>query len=399
MIKEDIHRETETLIEFYDPDEMMLNLIGAVALHPRRVIYFYYGLIDSDIQRRNLKRFLSGFGEDADVQMIQIRPDSPDALMDWIKQHRSELGVFAFDLSGGDDLMLFMAGRCRERYGCRVFGRNFTKNKYVDPETGETYAINVRDVTVEERLLIHDGHLLRYGRLKPGDLTDDRLEKADAVLCLQKNEFRKWNQQVLALQKGNDKNSTVIKISTGVCREFGFTTFRGHFFRELREVGVISSFSCNENELQLRFDDEVLRYCLQNMGIWLEMSVYHAMRQCGQFDDVRMSCVVGWGENETMNELDVLAVAGLEIVFVSCKTGTPDMKTISELNVLRRRFGTCYSRAVLVVLTGSDSDVSLDGVKDRCGDFDIELLDLRSLSSEQVSAYFSALGKRMRMKI
>ena len=105
------------------------------------------------------------------------------------------------------------------------------------------------------------------------------------------------------------------------------------------------------------------------------MAVYHAIVRTEEFYDERMSCIVGWGENETINELDVLANAGLEILFVSCKTGTPDMRTISELNVLRRRFGSCYSKAVLAVLP--DSGASLDGIRERCEDFDTDLLDLR----------------------
>ena len=137
----------------------------------------------------------------------------------------------------------------------------------------------------------------------------------------------------------------------------------------------------------------LLRRCLQNHGIWLELFAYVSAKRSGLFSDVRTSVLVDWDGSEynskgTRNEVDVLAVHNVTPVFISCKMGVPTPLALSEIKMLSDKFGG--ERTQTVLLTAADVEKKNPAVAQRARDLGIYLLDVRKMDS-------GALAKRLRI--
>lgn len=389
----------DTLLEFYDAAEPMLNTIGAWMLRPKSVIFFYYGMEEPEAERKNLTKALREMDARCSVRMERLDSLDDDCLMLWIQKHKDILGDFALELSGGDDIMLFMAGRCFEQFRCPVYARR-PGGKYYALDAGRIVDCGSAEMTVERRLLLHHGRIERYGRLKPGDLTPQLQTTALRMIELQRAHPYLWSKQTRCIQQAVsclDDETLTLTLTDAQCRRAGFSAKSGHLFRQFLAAGALRGFRCNENMAELTFANALIRDCLCDYGIWLEIYLYHVMRACGEFDDVRLSCVVEWEHEDIVNELDVMATAGLGLAVVSCKTCAPDMEALSELCVLAERFGSMYTQAVLAVMPKGNEH--LENIAARCEEMGIQLLDIRQYSREELIGYFGRMGRRMKSSV
>ncbi|MBQ2992059.1 MAG: DUF1887 family protein [Clostridia bacterium] len=389
----------DTLLEFYDASEPILNIIGAWMLKPKNVVFFYYGLEAPEKERKTLMKALREMDLRCSVRMELLNSLDDDSLLRWIEANRDKLGDFALELSGGDDVMLFMAGRCFERFHCPVYARR-PGGRYYALDADRIVSGAAAQFPIEQRLLLHHGRIGRFGRLKPGDLTAQLQTMAVQAVELQKKHPYLWTKQTLCIQQAvaqMEEEGLTLTLTRAQCRRFGFGTKTGHLFRQLEAAGLLKRFGCNEETAELTFASRLVRDCLCDYGVWLEIYLYHVMNAAGVFDDMRLSCIVEWEHEDILNELDVVATAGLGLAVVSCKTCTPDMKALSELCVLAERFGSLYTQPVLAVLPkGSER---LENIGARCEEMGIQLLDVRQYSREELIGYFARMGRRMKSSV
>ena len=116
----------------------------------------------------------------------------------------------------------------------------------------------------------------------------------------------------------------------------------------------------------------------------LELQVWRACRAAGCFDDVVLSAVVNW-QNEQIksdsvtNEIDVMAVQGIRPVLISCKTCE---EALNELTILRARFGGKFSRSILA--TSGMTAKTRAPVRARAAKLGIELIDWDDMSLDKL---------------
>jgi hypothetical protein len=130
-----------------------------------------------------------------------------------------------------------------------------------------------------------------------------------------------------------------------------------------------------------------VRFWLRDIGSVLELRVYRACLEAGVFDDVILSAVVNWhgGTNKTdavTNEIDVMAVRGIQPVFISCKTGEIKTEALNELAILRDRFGGKGSRAVIVTSSGATRSRTV--MRRRAAELEIEVIEWRDLELKRL---------------
>ena len=123
----------------------------------------------------------------------------------------------------------------------------------------------------------------------------------------------------------------------------------------------------------------------------LELYTYQAAVDAGIFQDVRLSVVVNWeggkiNSKSVTNELDVVAVRGVMPVFISCKTSEIKTEALNELAILRDRFGSTVSKAIIVTSAGNVRSVT----RHRAFELGIEVIDQQDLKD------FAAFQERLR---
>lgn len=390
------HSRIDTLLELYDMHEPIVNVAGAWHLQPRNIIFFYYELEDATEERKSLAQMFNRIGLRCNVRMEKLdRLDIRD-MVDWVKEHQFELGEYAIDLTGGDDEMLFQAGVCYTCFPCRLYTRK-PDGRYIALPSGETIKPGDGEFTVAQRLALNDATLDRYGRLTPSELKKPLLTLANQLFALQKKHPRQWTNQTSCFQQcvaRADDDALTILLVDETCLEYNISAGKGKLLPQLLHIGALTNIETTREGIWVTFTNQLVKECLCDFGVWLEIVAYDAIRSCGQFDDVQLSCVVRWENEKLVNELDVIATAGMGLMIVSCKTCSPDLKAVAELNVLGDRLGSVHTETVLLSLPKANE--KLDNIRARCEEMDVKLVDLRQADAEALQTFFTQKGLRLR---
>ena len=390
------HSRMDTLLELYDAGEPILNVAGAWHLQPRNIIFFYYELEDAEEVRKALAQMFNRIGMNCNVRMEHLdRLDIRD-MVDWVKAHQDELGEYAVDLTGGDDEMLFQAGVCYASFPCRLYTRK-PDGRYIALPSGEALLPGAGEFNVAQRLALNDVTVDRYGRLTPDELKKPLLTLADQLFALQKKHPRQWTEQTSCFQQcaaRAEDGALTLLLDYETCLEFGISAGTSKLLPQLLRIGALTSIKTTREGIWVTFASGLIKECLCDFGIWLELVAYDAIRSCGQFDDVQLSCVVRWENEKLVNELDVIATAGLGLLIVSCKTCAPDLKAVAELNVLGDRLGSMCTERVLLALPKANE--KLDNIRARCEEMNVKLVDLRQLDRRGLMGQFGRVGMLLR---
>jgi len=390
------HSRIDTLLELYDMHEPIVNVAGAWHLQPRSIIFFYYELEDAAEERKSLAQMFNRIGLRCNVRMEKLdRLDIRD-MVDWVKDHQFELGEYAIDLTGGDDEMLFQAGVCYVSFPCRLYTRK-PDGRYIALPSGETIKPGDGEFSVAQRLALNDATLDRYGRLTPDDLKKPLRILANQLFALQKKHPRQWTNQTSCFQQcvaRAEGDALTILLDYETCLAYNVSAGKGKLLPELLHIGALTNVETTRDGIWVTFANQLVKECLCDFGVWLEIVAYDAIRSCGQFDDVQLSCIVRWENEKLVNELDVIATAGMGLMIVSCKTCAPDLKAVAELNVLGDRMGSVHTETVLLSLPKANE--KLDNIRARCEEMDAKLVDLRLNDQEALMKMFSQIGTSLR---
>lgn len=387
----------DTLLELYDAREPILNVTGTWHLQPKRIIFFYYELEDVAAERKQLAQMFNRIGLRCSVRMEKLERLDIRDMLDWVKAHQDELGEYAIELTGGDDEMLFSAGLCYATFPCRLYSRR-RDGRYIALPSGEEVEPGKGQFTVAQRFLLNDATLERYGRLTPNDLKPPLVDLAHRLLELQKKHQRQWTAHTTCFQRcaaRADDAALTILLDDDSCREHSVSAEKGKLLSKLLRAGALTKVETTPDGIEVTFPSDVIRDCLCDFGVWLEIAAYDALRSCGKFDDVQLSCVVRWENEKLVNELDVVATTGMGLMIVSCKTCAPDMKAVAELNVLGDRLGSVHTQTVLLCLPRPNE--KLDNIRARCEEMGVDLVDLRQYDRTSLRAHFSREGEKLRV--
>ena len=119
----------------------------------------------------------------------------------------------------------------------------------------------------------------------------------------------------------------------------------------------------------------------------LELQVFRACLLAGCFDDVVLSAIVNWQGLNTQrdsvtNEIDVMAVQGIQPVLISCKTCEIHTEALNELAILRDRFGGKFSRAIIV--TSATATKNREPMRRRADELGIEVVEWDDLRVDRL---------------
>ena len=385
-----------TLLELYDRREPITHVAGAWHLQPENIVFFYYDLEDPQAERKQLAQMFNRIGLRCNVRLEKLDRLDVSHMMAWVQSHLEDLGEYAIELTGGDDVMLFSAGVAWAKSPCALYTRA-RDGRYIALPSGEGVAPGGGAFTVAQRLALNDATLDRYGRLTPADLKPPIVDLAHRLLGLQKKHPRQWTQHTTCFQRcaarAEDAALTIL-LDSASCREQSIALGKGKLLNALMKEGAITRAEATEEGILVTFASTLVKDCLCDFGVWLEIAAWDALKSSGKYDDVQLSCVVKWVNDKLINELDVTATAGLGLMIVSCKTCVPDLKAVAELNVLGDRLGSVHTSTVLLCLPKATE--KLDNIRARCDEMGIDLVDLRQFNREGLRAHFAREGEKLR---
>ena len=377
-----------TLIELYDTSPIR-NVLATVMFRPQEMILICPPEVAEDPnQKRSLRDFFAYLNCPVKLTLI------PVTLLDAGKTERVLREVLeshqdcAIDISGGTDAALFAAGVASG--DTPVFTYSVRKDTFFEIKNAPFARSLPNTVHLDVRsCLMMAGGTLLPGREDNAGLAEmsDRIDRLFRVYST----FRpQWNRQISYIQKISSAEPGVLEAGGQLREKAGNKNVDadGEFFGALEEAGLILNLQYTDESVSFRFPDERVRFWLRDVGAVLELQVFRACHAAGCFDDVVLSAVVNWqsgkiNRDSVTNEIDVMAVQGIQPVFISCKTSEVHTDALNELAILRDRFGGKFARAILV--TSGVTGKTREPVRRRADKLGIELVEWEDMSLESRS--------------
>ena len=378
-----------TLIELYDTSPIR-NVLSTVMFRPQEMILVCPPEIAEDPnQRRSLRDFFMYL--DCPVKLTLI----PVTLLDAGKTERVLREVLeshqdcAIDIAGGTDAALFAAGVVSGE--TPVFTYSTRKNTFFEIKNAPFARSLPNNVHLDVRsCLMMAGGTLHPGRAENDGLAE-RTEQIDRLFNVYSDFRPQWNRQINYIQKISSSEPGILEANGQLTEKAGNKKVDAdiEFFKALEQAGLILDLQCTDDRVSFRFPDETVRFWLRDIGAVLELQVFRACHAAGCFDDVVLSAVVNWQSgrihrDSVINEIDVMAVQGIQPVFISCKTCEVHTDALNELAILRDRFGGKFARAILV--TSGMTGKTREPVRMRADKLGIELVEWEDVNLESLTS-------------
>ncbi|MCR4886150.1 MAG: hypothetical protein K5919_04465 [Clostridiales bacterium] len=370
----------KTLIELYD-ERPIENVLATEMFRPEEtVLVCPPEIAGNHAFRRALKTYFARRGCQVRLSFVSA------SLLDAVKVEKTLRRVLdtredcAIDISGGGDAALFAAGAISGDIPVFTYSRR--KNAFFEIKN----APFARNLPCTVRLDAESCFLMAGGTLLPGREDNQelprRLAEIDTLFRIYAAHRRVWNRQIGYIQRLSAADSLAARGKRTGRGENGIVTADESLLRDFADAGLILDLHVDGEEVSFRFPDAMTRFWLRDMGSVLELQVYRACLAAGCFDDVILSAVVQWNadankRNAVTNEIDVMAVRGVQPVFISCKTAEIKTEALNELAILRDRFGGKGSRAVIV--TSAPEAKGRLQMRRRAAELDIEVIDWNDL--------------------
>lgn len=367
-----------TLIELYD-DMPIENVLGAEMFQPREMILICPPEIDENRQfKRSIRQYFEHRGISVKVTFV------PVSMLDAVKIEKVLREILdartdcAIDIAGGTDASLFAAGAVSG--ATPVFTYSRKKNAFFEIRN----APFARGLPCTVRLDARSCFLMAGGTLLPGRednaLLKERLEMIDRLFGVFGHYHRVWNRQISYIQKLSSAEPGALNAEGRRTEKAGNKTVTADMsmLQALADCGLLLDLAVTEDNVRFRFPDETVRFWLRDIGAVLELQVYRACLAANCFDDVVLSAVVNWEggvsqRDGVTNEIDVMAVQGIQPVFISCKTSEIRTEALNELAILRDRFGGKFSRAVIA--TSASATKNRAPMRRRAAELRIEVIE------------------------
>ena len=354
-----------TLIELYD-ERPIENVLSTEVFKPEVTVFVCPPDIASNTElQNNLREYFKHRGIHVECVFIGVSLVDTNAVLKKLQQIIERYPDCAIDIAGGTESALFASGILSAEHNVSVFTFSRRRNRF----------FNIRNAPFADNLLcniklnVEDTFLMAGGRMRQGRVDNNVLSRYmhlfDPFFKLFLENRRFWPKAVTYIQRVSQRE-------TGTLHAEGSFTEKGEhggrvsapvdLLNGLQRIGMIHNLSIREDLVSFDFEDEQIRSWLRDVGSVLELYVYKKCVESGVFTDVRLSAVVDWlsmkpDRDNVVNELDVMATAGIRSFFISCKTCDVKTEALNELSVLKERFGGHMSRAAIVTAERSRSQM------------------------------------------
>ena len=354
----------KTLIELYD-ERPIENVLGTEVFRPEETVILCPPEIVSERALLEMyRRYFAHRGVKVKVTVVPVSLLDAGKVEKRLRQILDEKPDCAIDISGGTDAALFAAGAVGGNVPVYTYSRK--RNTFYEIRN----AAFARSLPCNVRLDAKSCFLMAGGTLLKGRENNEELKKRlkdiENLFAIYKKHRRAWRHQIGYIQKISSSEPGKL-LANGLRAEKvdrGKVEADESLLLELANAGLILDLSLTDTEVSFRFPDETVRFWLRDIGSVLELEVYRACHAAGCFDDIVLSAVVNWEGGSTQrdsvtNEIDVMAVRGIQPFFISCKTCEIKTSALNELAILRDRFGGKGSRAMIVTSATASRDRSL----------------------------------------
>ncbi len=412
-----------TLIELFDRTPVE-NIAGSLALKPDKVVF-----ITSESRKAIraiplYQKILTGRGIHAEMRVKSISKNDLEAIVAALYDIISDPSDdYVIDISGGDESALVALGIVLGSTDLRVsaFRMNIVSRRGIwfeirSDETGRRkitrtvmdYSGNSQVfLTVQENIFLHGGRI--YGESYTFAKDDPVCRDLDELWELCRKDCSGWNAKINRFSAAAGLYAAEKNLYSVAKDDIGR---KGGVDRDLWNICVRKGYIDIDEKRSTR-DVTVFRYkskpmqdCLTKAGSLFEYYTYKTALQCERdgrpvYDCATTGIILGWNDDvdTTRNEIDVMMMAGMLPVFVSCKNGSVETDELYKLNTVAKKFGSGYAKCALAATAFFDpedraysGDAASANIRGRADDMNVRVIGaINRMSEKELSAALANL--------
>lgn len=360
------------LIKFLS-DEPILNVLSPVYLKPEETVFIGKQGDEYVREANRLGVLLRALGAPGTVRYIPVDVYDTERLIRELETLHMAYRDCLVDVSGSNNAVIFAVGAF-----CRAMA---VPTMTFDPDEAcfrnisgaeQLEAVRPKECfSVDKVLRIAGGSMRQHGHISTEALRDSLMQYIPGVWGVFCRYRREWSGHVSWLQRActppsdsetcEPSDSLTVDVAEAFVGSDGKRQ-KAHptVLRALAACGAIEELRIAKGRISFRFPSALMRSCLKDPGIWLELYTCQTAMNAAFFDDVQISVVVDWDgreeANNLINEIDVTVTRGLRPLFISCKIGVLTPAYINEIYVLCDRFGGCMAQAAIVTMSTPKRD-------------------------------------------
>lgn len=375
--------KVDTLIELFCA-ETLKNVVPALALQPARLVMLVHTGAQYTNVYENTVRALRDRMPHLVISYFEADCNDPDSVRAALEALYAKYPEGVFDFTGGSELLLLSAFAFARRKDAAMLHIDLPRQRLMNLNGCDALegTFVMPELTLRDHLNMNGAFFDGVGHV----LMEQEQEPAVRAFCQQvmRNQPR-WRKQCNYFQaacsglEGLDVDQPVTFIAANRSR----VTCDVDYLYQLQDMGFLHSVQRDKGRVRFSFAADNYKSYLTDVGVWLELYTYLLLRDTGLFKEIYMSVRVGWGDESdeykgtAYNELDVVACNGLETIFISCKTGTPEPGDFNEIQVYAKKFGGRFGRAVLC--TSQELGRGFVGMHTRAKDLGAAIVDKSDL--------------------
>ena len=373
----------ETLVELFCP-EALKNVLPALAFRPQRLVM----LVDIGAQYspvyENTIRALRARLPELVISYFEADCNDPDSIAEALDALYAKYPEGVFDFTGGSELLLLSAFAFARRHNAPMVHIDLPRKRLMNLNGCEDLECGfaMPELTLADHLNMNGaffdgvGHVLMAAEQEPAVRAFCRLVMGNQT---------RWRKQCNYFQaacaglEGLQVDAPVQFVAANRSR----VSCDVDYLYQLQDIGFLQNVERKNGRVRFEFAADIYRSYLTDVGVWLELYTYLMLRDTGAFKEIYMSVKVGWGDETdeikgtAYNELDVVACNGLETLFISCKTSTPEPGDFNEIQVYAKKFGGRFGKAALC--TSNELGHGFVGMRIRAKDLGAAIIDRSDL--------------------
>lgn len=390
----------DTIIEIYD-DEQIYNVLAITEFRPKNVVYLGTRKLKSKRVKNNIITCLRTLGLDTKCFFYSTDMQNIETIIGELEHILGLFGKVAIDLTGGSEVALVAVGMLAREKNIPLFRydryEHCYRNIYCCPS-----ADGVKSdphFTVPAILAMAGGVMKEHGHVSLDALDDESATDIFNLWEIYKSRHKIWHRIVSYMQQavkyGSDETLEV-NAPAVIYSKDKLVSCELSVAKELAQAGIIENYTSDPSGISFSFKNRLMRSCLIDTGVCLELYVYATALKTREYDDVKISVVVDWDGDlsqriNTINEIDIMLVRGQIPVFISCKSGAPTVVALNEIKTLAKQFGGENGRAVLVTM--SDVRTRDEHLYQRASDMGVMVIDYTDLINDRLPKRLSTAAK------
>jgi len=409
-----------TVIEFFDKSPIE-NILSSFTMNLDKIIFI--GREDSVDKSISVYRnvFIKK-GMNIKMEYRSIKENDLEAIEKVLSEIvEAEKNGCAFDLTGGDDMFLVAVGIIFQKYKnekiLQMHRFNIENGVIYDCDKDGKFPCYVKDkaeISLNEWISLYGGLIAREATEERQFFKDHETD-INSVWNFRKAE-NEWNASIGRLSRFQSYRTKMnvaplaVKLESNRCsnRIEKYVSQRNalwSFLRSMRQKKLLSSLTCKNNFQIIFFEyqNELIKKCFSKQGEILELKIlqilYNMEDGTGNpyFCDIKRGVSIDWdGEiknnNDTENEIDLIAMCDLVPVFISCKNGAIGEVELYKLHTVASRFGGKHVKKILI---SSESGAEVQRLKGRARDMNITIIDGVAKEKECSDAFIAEQIKKV----